>query len=395
MPKSKTKEVSRASVVTGNEGRIKDGVSYAQAALSPVSEDRVVPPRSSSNSRPQRDKEWVVVKRGGSIRKQKGFGRGQSSSGSSSSATASVRSSSHLLSKRRRSPESRSQPCSRCFRDGHRADECHHLIVCLRCSRAGHTASACHVPPRAKASQSTRRNGHDDLPRPRRGALPSDLKRRGDRDSQGLGVALESSTSCRRQVPEPPMTSLPGKAPVSPLPRRNVRVSIPLSLDIIRVKQELSSVVVASFLSGFVSTDRLLEIIAAELSVQTIGSASNFCGGSLLIMCSGEEMLKKVIKLSDLKCSTAYGLCTVRLRRWSSEVGSSGRAIGRTDWVHIWNMLLHCWGWNAVSDLLKTFGEVVTMRQHADEPSSALSALARLRPSVELPMLVELSVGMR
>lgn len=52
-------------------------------------------------------------------------------------------------------------------------------------------------------------------------------------------------------------------------------------------------------------------------------------------------------------------------------------------------------GWNAVSDLFKSMGEVVTMHRHSEEPSSALSALVWLRPSVELPMSIELSVGMR
>lgn len=318
-------------MVSGNEGRVKPGVSYIQAALSSVSEDRAVPPRSSSNSRPQRDKEWVVVSRGGSKRKPKGLGLGQSSSGSSSSAAANARPSSHLLTKRRRSPESPSQPCLRCFRDGHSADECRHLIVCLRCSRTGYTASACHVSPHAKPSLGTRRNGHDDMPGLRHGTLSGDLKRRGAQASQGSGLAMESSPPRHRQVPKASMPSLPVKTPAPPLPHRKVMVFIPLSLDIIRAKQELSTEVMASFLFGFVYADKLLEIIAAELSVQTVGSASNFYGESLLIKCSGEEMTKKVVKLSDLKCSTAYGLYTVRLRRWSPEVGSSGREIGRTD----------------------------------------------------------------
>lgn len=35
------------------------------------------------------------------------------------------------------------------------------------------------------------------------------------------------------------------------------------------------------------------------------------------------------------------------------------------------------------------------MRRHSKEPSSALSALVRLHPSVELPMSIELNVRMR
>lgn len=63
--------------------------------------------------------------------------------------------------------------------------------------------------------------------------------------------------------------------------------------------------------------------------------------------------------------------------------------------MHIWNLPLHCWGWNTVSDLLKMIGEVINIRRHTNKPSSVLSALVCLRPSVELPMLVELSVSMR
>lgn len=200
-------DVSRARVVSSGSGGVKAGLSYSQAALSPVSEERAALPQSSSDSRIQPDKEWVVVSKGGSKRKLKGIGR--CSSGSSSSASVCARPGLKLNAKRRRSPESPNQPCSRCFRVGHRADECRHLIVCLRCSRAGHTASSCHLSPRGKNGDGSRSNNHGNPQRLERGSSSGELKRR----SEQFAVRSSRPSPPHRQLPTRPQDAASGPSP--------------------------------------------------------------------------------------------------------------------------------------------------------------------------------------
>lgn len=199
-------EGSRARVVTSGSGGVKAGLSYSQAALSPVSEECAALPQSSSDSGIHLDKGWVVVSKGGSKRKLKGLGR--SSSGSSSSTSVSARPGLLQNAKRRRSPESPNQPCSRCFRVGHRADECRHLIVCLRCSRAGHTASSCHLSPRAKNGDGSRCNSHGNSHRLGRGSSSGELKWQNEQVAERAGRSSTHVVRYRLDPRRPCLASL-------------------------------------------------------------------------------------------------------------------------------------------------------------------------------------------
>ncbi|KAH7667827.1 Zinc finger CCHC-type protein [Dioscorea alata] len=190
-PEEVAAKSTQPTTSVGPRGGVKLGLSYSQAALSPVAEDPVSR-RGSGLSRPPREQEWVVVRRGGGKRKIKNHGPpGRCSSGSSSSAPTSERPAPRTSAKRRRSPESPSQPCSRCFRVGHRADECRHEIVCLCCSRAGHTAASCQLSPRSRPGDGSRSVGH----------------------ASGHCREAKSTTSTRR-IPSP--SSLPLDAAVLP-----------------------------------------------------------------------------------------------------------------------------------------------------------------------------------
>lgn len=266
--------------------------------------------------------------------------------------------------KRPRSPGE--QTCGRCFRTTHRTSECHHQVVCLRCAGLGHVAAKCKWEPR----QSPKRKR---------------IHVRSKHVAETTKVSSEETpTSLTRRYPE-----------IRPQTASHSSLSLPLTQEIVTVREELALVVVVTILSGYVSDVGLGEVLPSVINRSLAGPLTPLNDKMYLVPLASRAEVNEVSKLDVVQFTTKDGSCSAKLAPWSAEIGAVDRASGDGIWVRIWNLPLHGWCWSVILEVLKKVGELVALSQEFKTNKCFVSALVRRRPGISLPIEIELNLGMR
>lgn len=265
--------------------------------------------------------------------------------------------------KRPRSPKVSS--CGRCFRSTHTTADCRHQIVCMKCACVGHMAARCPI-------------GRS----PNRKRLHVRSKKLGSATGEGV---------------QHPGGQHPGQQFGDPVVGRASHASLSISLTpaIEKLREDLAKVAVLSLVEGYVNESSVLEVAPTIINSTLAGPITPLNDCSFLIPLANREEVREVCKLGSFKVATKDGPCTLKLSPWSAEIGADGRASGSGQWVNIWNLPLHGWCWDTISDVVKPIGELVAL-SHATIPHKRfLTVLVRRRAGTSLPFELDLSMGMR
>ncbi|KAH7657308.1 Zinc finger CCHC-type protein [Dioscorea alata] len=206
--------------------------------------------------------------------------------------------------KRPRSPTE--VTCGRCFRTTHKTADCRHQVVCLKCACVGHMAARCPVirsPHRKRLHVRSKKLA----------AASSPLK------------AVDSHTSEKDAGPQP------GESRELVAQWRVTRASVSLSLspDSEKLREDLGKVVVLSLLEGNVNATSILEVAPAILNVATASPITPLTDCSFLVPLASRQQVKEVCKLGRFNAATKDGQCLLSIATWSAEFGVEGRASGR------------------------------------------------------------------
>lgn len=172
-------------------------------------------------------------------------------------------------------------------------------------------------------------------------------------------------------------------------------LSIPLTPEIEKVRDDLASVAVLSLEQGHVNDSTLMEVAPSILNRTLAGPITPLTDCSFLVPLANREEVRDVCKLGNFTIVIKDGPCTLKLAPWSAEIGAVGRTSGSGQWMHLWNFPLHGWSWCTIAEVVKPVGVLVAFSQATTHYKQFLSVLVRRRVGVVLPFELDLSVGMR
>lgn len=230
-----------------------------------------------------------------------------------------------------------------------------------------------------------------------RGARSSPHRKRLHVRSKRLDVQEETSL---RPVSVPGTSKGGSIARQDPIFPRNyciskASISLSLSPEIAKVRNDLAKVAVLSIVEGYVNETSVLEVVPTVLNCMLAGPITPLNECSFLVPLGSRDEVKTVCKLGSFKVATKDGPCTLNIAPWSADLGADGRASGDGQWALIWNLPLHGWCWEIIVEVLKPVGELIILSQASVPHKRFISALIRRRRGVELPMEVECNLGMR
>lgn len=116
-----------------------------------------------------------------------------------------------------------------------------------------------------------------------------------------------------------------------------VRTSLSLSLTpkITAARENLSSVLVVTILSGYVTDAALEDVLPSVINCSLAGPLTPVNDNTYLAPLSYRADVKEASKLDVTNFSTKDGVCSVKFAPWSAELGSLERADGDGVWVCI------------------------------------------------------------
>ncbi|KAH7689328.1 Zinc finger CCHC-type protein [Dioscorea alata] len=343
----------------GKRALRRQDTTYVQAVCSSPSGDRVPeePRMPLSDSAASRDLNsvgtaWTLVQN----KKRK------SVSPRTSAGVGAVR----VGSKRQRSPMSNSDRCSRCFRTSHSTADCRHQVVCRRCECAGHVAVNC--PLETRGSPHRKKNRLRPRMSPEKGG--------------SVSLSLPNSQGSNSEVLGRPSSS-------------QAKLSIPIPREAEEIRDNLEMVAILSLRSGQISENVLAEAIPNILNIPLKGPITPVNDDNYIIPLGSKDEVKMACSLGVFELSSKQGLCSMSISPWSADFGTLGRASGIAQWVLIWNIPLHGWCRNVISEILRPLGDLVALSKTSRPNKSFISALVRRKPEVVLPFEIDLSYGMR
>ncbi|KAH7657856.1 Zinc finger CCHC-type protein [Dioscorea alata] len=241
--------------------------------------------------------------------------------------------------------------CGQCFRTTHKTAECRHQVVCLRCSCVGHMAAQC----------TSARSPHKRL-------LHVRSKKMSFTSPHSPPFSNSSVTTAQ---------DMPTK--VQQWPSR-VSISLSLTPEIEKAREELAKVAVLSVVEGFVNDNSVLEIAPSIINMRMASPITPLNDNSFLVPLASRDEVKDVYKIGSFRVATKDGPCTLMLAPWSAEIGVTGRASGRGQWITIWNLPLHGRSWDIITEVVKPVGELIVLSHATSKHKRFLSTLVRLRP---------------
>lgn len=235
--------------------------------------------------------------------------------------------------------------------------------MCLRCAGVGHVAAKC---KRVYRRSPKRKRVHV----------------RSKHSEESVEVGVQPSGSRRSPDPRSFMAS-------------QAVLSLPLTPEIAAVREELALAVVVSILSGYVTDAGMEEVLPDILNCSLAGLLTPLNDNMYLVPLSSRAKVKMTCKEEVVQFSTKDGVCSARVVPWSAEIGAVNRASGEGIWVSIWNLPLYGWCWSVILEVLKNVGELVALSQEFKTNKRFVSALVHRRLGTSLPIVLELSLGMR
>lgn len=112
-------------------------------------------------------------------------------------------------------------------------------------------------------------------------------------------------------------------------------LSIALTPDSEKLREELARVAVLSLVEGVVNESNLLAVLLSILNRKLAGPITPLNDCSFLLPVKSREEVKELCKLGSFVTSTKDGPCKLSISPWSAELGAAGRASGDGLWVHI------------------------------------------------------------
>lgn len=264
------------------------------------------------------------------------------------------------VSKRRRLSESK-LVCKKCLRSSHTSADCRHQLTCRRCAGAGHVAA--HCPRRSP------RGVEDENPRQRSKKPQIDAR-------PLLNIAPSLTTAIA--------------SPDLPL----IRVSLPISEEINKTKEELRKMIIIRVSSGNVSVNSLMTHMPKIFYPGSIVNITPYDDEFILTMNSSRSAVQAV-KRNPLSFSSKHGECTIILTPWTPEFKSHSLAAGNYQWIRISNLPMHCWNWDSIVSVLRPIGDLIYVQKREEASMKFLRMMARLKKPIVFPMQMVVDVGMR
>lgn len=158
-------------------------------------------------------------------------------------------------------------------------------------------------------------------------------------------------------------------------------LSIALTLDSEKLREELARVAVLSLVEGVVNESNLLAVLPSILNKELAGPITPLNDCFFLLPVKSREEVKELYKLGSFVASRKLSILP-----WSAELGAARRASGDGLWVHIWNLPLHAWCWSIIAEVLRPVGELVALSQAELPDKYFISALVRRCAGVTLSL---------
>ncbi|KAM0941644.1 putative virus X resistance protein-like, coiled-coil [Dioscorea sansibarensis] len=172
-------------------------------------------------------------------------------------------------------------------------------------------------------------------------------------------------------------------------------LSIPITEEILRSKNELKKTSIISVISGQTSEKHLQEELPVVLNLSGGVKVSPFGINTFVISFHSEKDSRTAESMGLIQLDGRHGLCTVSLVPWSPELGSMGAATGSYRRITVVNLPLHCRDWATLVELVKPAGDLVAVQKDDKVTLEFVYVLVRLRRVINLPLELELTVGMR
>ncbi|KAH7691103.1 Zinc finger CCHC-type protein [Dioscorea alata] len=256
--------------------------------------------------------------------------------------------------------------CGRCFRSSHKTAECRHQVVCMRCAGVGHVAARCPI---------------ECSPRCKRLHVRSKIQQGQGQMKEQLAAAQGSQEDNTKKME---VNLKKHDAPLGRLPTR-ASISLSLSPETEKLREELAKVAVLSIVEGNVNEASVLEVAPTILNRALAGPITPLNDLAILIPLASRQEVKDTYKLGKFRVATRDGPCTLSLSPWSTEIGADGRAVGSGMWTSIWNLPLHGWCWSTIAEVIRPVGDLVALSQAIAKHKYFLSALVRIRLGARLP----------
>ena len=96
--------------------------------------------------------------------------------------------------------------------------------------------------------------------------------------------------------------------------RRQLRktfISLPITLDVIKAKQDLQKVVIIQIRSGFILGDKIKKALMDKLGLPSVGVFLVFRGNTFLLTCNDAKEAKLITNLEELRFITPHGHCSI------------------------------------------------------------------------------------
>lgn len=156
-------------------------------------------------------------------------------------------------------------------------------------------------------------------------------------------------------------------------------LSLSLTPETEKIRDELTKVAVLSIIDGFVNEGSVLEVAPTIINRPLAGPITPLSECTFLVILASREEAKEVCKLVSFKVATKDGPCTLKLAPWTAEL-AEGRASGKGQWVSIWNLPLHGWCWNIIADVVRPWGNWSHFRRRPRRTSGSCRFLFVVAP---------------
>lgn len=190
-------------------------------------------------------------------------------------------------------------------------------------------------------------------------------------------------------IPLEPLLHVPARTSST-----SIRVSLPISEAIIQSKENLKRMIIIKVLSGNVSVRSLRGSLPHCLQTYQCEFITPF-GEDFILTLYSAKVATAFVKKSPLTLHSNIGQSSISLSHWTLEFGSHAVASGNCNWVRMTNLLLHCWNWNSIVEVLRPLRDLIFVQKREDVSLEHLRALVRLRSPTSFPLVIIEDVGVR